>query len=103
MALGMKKPIKEQEENKTIEINAQMQGSLTFADPVNLKISGQFSGNLNTKGILTIGEEDGFCQLGGVISFGSRENRLVFEVNLERAKEEQIRIPARVLKHAKLM
>ena len=56
MGLGMKKPIKEQEENKTIEINAQMQGSLSFSDPVNLKISGQFSGNLNTKGILTIGE-----------------------------------------------
>jgi excisionase family DNA binding protein len=56
MALGMKKPIKEQEESKTVEINAQMQGSLIFSDPVNLKINGQFTGTLNTKGTLTIGD-----------------------------------------------
>ena len=56
MALGMRKPVKEQEDNKTIEINAQMQGSLTFSDAVNLKINGQFSGNLNAKGTLTIGD-----------------------------------------------
>ena len=56
MALGVRKPIKEQEDNKSIDINAQMQGSLSFSDPVNLKISGHFSGSLNTKGTLTVGE-----------------------------------------------
>ncbi|MFC1510334.1 polymer-forming cytoskeletal protein [Candidatus Omnitrophota bacterium] len=40
---------------KSIEINAQMQGSLVFKDPVNLKINGNFSGSLETKGTLTIG------------------------------------------------
>lgn len=56
MGLGIKKPIKEPEENKTVEINAQMQGSLIFSDPVNLKINGQFTGTLSTKGTLTVGE-----------------------------------------------
>ncbi len=56
MALGARKPIKEQEESKTIEINAQMQGSLTFSDPVSLKINGQFNGSLSTKGTLTVGD-----------------------------------------------
>jgi len=39
------RPRKNQEEqdDKTIEINAQMQGSLVFKDPVNLKINGNFS------------------------------------------------------------
>ncbi len=42
-------------DEKTIEISAQMQGSLHFNDPVNLKINGEFTGSLETKGTLTIG------------------------------------------------
>ncbi len=40
---------------KTIEINAQMQGTLSFKDPVNLKINGNFNGTLESRGTLTIG------------------------------------------------
>jgi excisionase family DNA binding protein len=46
----------DQQENKTIEINAEMRGTLSFNDPVNLKINGSFSGTLDIKGTLTIGE-----------------------------------------------
>ena len=42
-------------QEKAIEINAQMQGQVTFSDPVNLKINGQFGGRLDVKGTLTIG------------------------------------------------
>jgi excisionase family DNA binding protein len=42
-------------EEKVIEINAQMEGTLTFADPVNLKIHGRYTGKLDTRGTLTIG------------------------------------------------
>lgn len=55
MAFSGKKSPKDQEDNKTIEINAQMHGTLTFTDPVSLKINGQFSGSLETRGTLTIG------------------------------------------------
>jgi len=40
---------------KIIEINAQMEGTLTFSDPVNLKIHGRYTGKLDTRGTLTIG------------------------------------------------
>lgn len=40
---------------KLIEINAQMQGTLSFKDPVNLKINGNFNGTLEARGTLTIG------------------------------------------------
>jgi excisionase family DNA binding protein len=40
---------------KLIEINAQMQGTLSFKDPVNLKINGNFNGTLEVRGTLTIG------------------------------------------------
>ena len=54
MALRDRRDIKELEE-RVIEINAQMQGTLSFKDPVNLKINGNFNGTLETKGTLTIG------------------------------------------------
>jgi len=46
----------ENAEEKVIEINAQMQGTLSFKDPVNLKVNGNFTGTLDTRGTLTIGE-----------------------------------------------
>ena len=43
-------------EEKILNVDASMQGSLVFKDAVNLHINGKFEGNLNTKGSLTIGE-----------------------------------------------
>ena len=57
MALRGRRDMPEQEQDKTVEINAQMQGSLTFKDPVNLKINGEFTGSLETKGTLSIGSK----------------------------------------------
>ncbi len=45
------------EEEKILDVNAAMQGSLVFSDPVNLRINGRFEGNLKTKGTLTIGKD----------------------------------------------
>ena len=41
---------------KVLDVDASMQGSLVFKDPVNLRINGKFDGTLNTRGNLTIGE-----------------------------------------------
>jgi excisionase family DNA binding protein len=43
-------------EEKIMELDANMQGSLSFKDPVNLRINGKFEGNLEIKGSLTIGQ-----------------------------------------------
>ncbi len=40
---------------KIIDISAQMQGTLSFKDPVNLRINGNFHGTLDTRGTLTVG------------------------------------------------
>lgn len=42
-------------EEKTIDVDASMQGTLSFKDPVNLRINGKFEGTLETRGNLTIG------------------------------------------------
>ncbi|UCC95099.1 MAG: polymer-forming cytoskeletal protein [Candidatus Omnitrophota bacterium] len=44
------------EEKRILDVNAAMQGSLVFSDPVNLRINGKFEGTLITKGNLIIGE-----------------------------------------------
>ncbi len=44
-------------EEKVLDVNATMQGTLRFDDPVNLRISGRFEGKLDAKGVLMIGEK----------------------------------------------
>lgn len=43
------------QEEKVLDVDAAMQGTLSFKDPVNLRINGKFEGNLDTRGNLTIG------------------------------------------------
>lgn len=52
----MGKRDKKHEAERVLDVDAAMQGSLIFKDPVNLKINGRFEGTLNTKGNLMIGE-----------------------------------------------
>ncbi|MFA5095769.1 MAG: polymer-forming cytoskeletal protein [Candidatus Omnitrophota bacterium] len=42
-------------EEKVLDVDASMQGTLSFKDAVNLRINGKFEGTLETKGNLTIG------------------------------------------------
>lgn len=53
--LSRRAPAVAEPDEKTIEINAQMQGTLSFKDPVNLKVNGNFNGTLECKGTLTVG------------------------------------------------
>ena len=42
--------------DRVLDVDASMQGSLVFKDPVNLRINGRFEGTLNAKGSLKVGE-----------------------------------------------
>jgi len=52
----MGKRDRKHEGERVLDVDASMQGSLVFKDPVNLRINGRFEGTLNTKGNLMIGE-----------------------------------------------
>ena len=56
MALGRQKH-PESGTERWLEVDASMTGTLTFKDPVNLLINGQFDGTLDTKGNLSIGQK----------------------------------------------
>jgi len=47
---------KEEPQEKILDVDASMQGTISFKDPVNLRINGSFEGKLDTRGSLTIGE-----------------------------------------------
>lgn len=47
---------RDRNESKILDVDASMQGTIAFKDPVNLRINGSFEGKLDTKGSLTIGE-----------------------------------------------
>lgn len=49
-------PKKERTDDKILDVDARMQGTIVFKDPVNLRINGSFEGKLETCGSLTIGE-----------------------------------------------
>ena len=51
-----KKEDKSTTEGKIIDIETGMQGNMKFNGPINLRISGSFEGELETKGTLIIGE-----------------------------------------------
>jgi len=44
-------------EEKVLDVSASMQGTISFREPVNLKINGHFEGVLDLRGSLTIGPE----------------------------------------------
>lgn len=43
-------------EEKILDVDAAMQGSMVFKDPVNLRINGKFEGVLEVRGNLTLGQ-----------------------------------------------
>jgi len=51
-----KKEDKSTTQGKIIDIETGMQGNMKFNGPINLRISGSFEGELETKGTLIIGE-----------------------------------------------
>jgi len=53
----IKRTRKTEPEEKVLDVNASMQGTMVFKDPVNLRINGQFEGKLDTKGTLAIGHQ----------------------------------------------
>ena len=57
MALIRRRPVEEEMQPRLLEVDASMTGTLSFKDPVNLKINGRFEGTLETKGNLSIGEK----------------------------------------------
>jgi hypothetical protein len=54
-------------------------------------------------GVLTIGDLDGFCRLGGIINFYRENNKLRFEINTDAAGRAGLKLSSQLLKLAKIV
>jgi uncharacterized protein DUF4154 len=48
-------------------------------------------------GLLTVGEMDGFASAGGIINFKLEDGRVRFEINVEAAQQNELRISSKLL------
>ena len=56
---------------------------------------------LEKKGILTIGDTEGFISTGGAIGFVMKDNKVRFEINLNSARKARLTISSKLLRLAK--
>lgn len=63
---------------------------------------GKALADLREKGILTVGDSDGFLQNGGVILFFTKGNRVRFKVSLGAAKRAGLTISSKMLRLAEI-
>jgi hypothetical protein len=54
-------------------------------------------------GILTVGDSQGFASEGGVISFKLADGKVRFEINIEAAQQEHLRISSKLLSLAQIV
>jgi len=55
------------------------------------------------RSILTVGETEGFAQMGGIINFFMEQNRLRFEVNVDAARKAGLKLSSQILMSAEIV
>jgi YfiR/HmsC-like len=60
-------------------------------------------GELKTAGSLTVGDTDGFASAGGVVNFMVERGKIRFQINLEAAEREKLRISSKLLNLAQIV
>jgi hypothetical protein len=58
---------------------------------------------LKDKGVLTVGDTEGFVKSGGIIRFATEGNKIHFKINLEAAKRANLVISSQVLRLAEIV
>ena len=94
---------------KTIKVIAYKDGScieqsnILFFATQNKVLIQQALDLAKGRSILTIGEVDGFTRMGGIINFFKERNRLRFEVNIDAARREGLKMSAQLLGSAQIV
>ena len=59
--------------------------------------------HLQNSPVLTVADQDGFCEAGGMINLVTVKNRINFEINMAAAQRAQLRISSQLLKLARIV
>jgi hypothetical protein len=63
---------------------------------------GEVLQRVSRQGTLTVGDFDGFTAASGVVRFMTEDNKLRFEVNVDAANDEGLRVSSKLLKLARI-
>jgi phosphohistidine swiveling domain-containing protein len=67
------------------------------------KVKADALAKLQNKGVLVVGEEDGLVRQGAVVSFYIENNKVRFEINVQTAKQQQLKVSSKLLSLAKIV
>ncbi len=76
---------------------------ILFVSASERKVLRSILGDLKESGVLTVGETDGFTADGGVISLLLEGDRVRFEINLDAAGRQKLRISSKLLSLARIV
>jgi len=76
---------------------------ILYVSPSERARLGQILENVRGQSILTIGDTDGFAQLGGIVNFVLEDGKVRFEINPESAGRARLRISSRLLTLARII
>jgi hypothetical protein len=65
--------------------------------------SSRILGSVQSAGVLTVSDMEGFAEAGGVIEFVTQENRVRFIVNLDSATQSKLHLSAKLLALARVI
>jgi uncharacterized protein DUF4154 len=77
--------------------------SILFISASEQKQTAHILEKLKSASVLTVGEADGFAQMGGMINFYIDGNKVRLEINLEAASRARLKISAKVIAVARLV
>ncbi|MGO9111783.1 MAG: YfiR family protein [Thermoguttaceae bacterium] len=76
---------------------------LFIAAAADAKVKTEVLAKLQNKGVLLVGEEAGLVQQGAVVNFYIENNKVRFEINVETAKQQQLKVSSKLLSLAKIV
>ena len=94
---------------RTLKVQAYTDGSclarshVVFLGTQDKEFIGQVLEQAAGRNILTIGEIDDFTRMGGVINFFKESNRLRFQVNIDAARREELKMSSQLLQSAQIV
>ncbi|CAN2039438.1 YfiR family protein [Candidatus Magnetomoraceae bacterium gMMP-15] len=76
---------------------------ILFINSTDKKLVNNILSSISYKNILTIGEIQGFAQMGGMINFYKKDNMIRFEINVDAAERAEIKFSSNLLKLARII
>jgi hypothetical protein len=85
------------------DIQPQCNCHILFVSASERKHFRSSTGVIRGSGILTVSETEGFAHDGGVINFRLEDGKVRFEINVDAAGQEQLRISSKLLSLARIV